>query len=462
VAEAAGHGGIEAHLAVGFGVDEGEVAGVEGEAVGRFVGVAVHGVAEDGVAVGFELDADLVLAAGVELAAEVGDFLLGVGLHHEVAEDGEFALADVFGDVHFAGVGVFEEEIFELGFVFFGDAVDDDIVAAGDGVLEELFLEGAEGIPGAGEDEEAGGVAVEAVDEVDLVFAVLLLEVVGEEFGDEGAFFLGVGGGEEAVGFVDDEDVGVEVDDLQAVGEGGFLGAFGTDVGNFDLVFLGDGLFEGVGDFAVETDALVGEHFAQGGFLGFGIEADEFVEYGGSNGHASSIQVYEVLVASVSRSSMICLAGPNGAGKSTAAPALLRDALRVAAFLNADTIASGLSAFDPERVAITAGKVLLQQFEALTTAGDDFAFETTLASRSLAPKIRALAGKYEFHLIYLWLPNADTAVERVASRVLAGGHRILEVTIRRRYFAGIRNFFSFIDRLRICGKCMIIREIRWC
>ncbi len=147
-------------------------------------------------------------------------------------------------------------------------------------------------------------------------------------------------------------------------------------------------------------------------------------------------------MASGSKSLMICIAGPNGAGKSTAAPTVLRDALEVSAFLNADTIASGLSPFEPETVAITAGKVLLRQFDALTAASADFAFETTLASRSFAPKISALAGKYDFQLIYLWLPTADAAVERVASRVLTGGHHIPEATIRRRYFAGIRNFFQ--------------------
>jgi hypothetical protein len=280
VAEAAGHGGIEADLAVGFGVDESEVAGVEGEAVGGFVGVAVHGVAEDGVAVGFELDADLVLAAGVEFAAEMGDFLFGVGLHHEVAEDGEFALADVLGDVHFAGVGIFEEEVFELGFVLFGDAVHDDVVAAGDGMLEELLFERAEGVPGAGEDEEAGGVAVEAVDEMDLVFAVLLLKIIGEQLGDEGAFFLGVGGGEEAVGFVDDEDVGIEMDDLQAVGERGFFRSLSAHVGHLYAILRADRLLEAMRHLAIEPYSFIGEHLAQSGFLRLGVKASQFIHHG--------------------------------------------------------------------------------------------------------------------------------------------------------------------------------------
>ena len=78
------------------------------------------------------------------------------------------------------------------------------------------------------------------------------------------------------------------------------------------------------------------------------------------------------------RPSVIALAGPNGAGKSTVGPGLLRGALRVTEFVNADVIAQGLSA----------------------------------------------------------------AVERVRSRVELGGHSVPEQTIRRRYAAGLRNFFT--------------------
>ena len=43
------------------------------------------------------------------------------------------------------------------------------------------------------------------------------------------------------------------------------------------------------------------------------------------------------------RPSVVVLAGPNGAGKTTLAPALLRGALSVDQFVNADVIAQGLS-----------------------------------------------------------------------------------------------------------------------
>jgi predicted ABC-type ATPase len=54
----------------------------------------------------------------------------------------------------------------------------------------------------------------------------------------------------------------------------------------------------------------------------------------------------------------VVLAGPNGAGKSTAAPVLLHDVLGVSEFVDADVIARGLSAFEPERVAMAAGRVM--------------------------------------------------------------------------------------------------------
>jgi predicted ABC-type ATPase len=46
--------------------------------------------------------------------------------------------------------------------------------------------------------------------------------------------------------------------------------------------------------------------------------------------------------------SVIIISGPNGAGKSTAAPNLLQGTLVVSEFVNADVIARGLSAFEPE------------------------------------------------------------------------------------------------------------------
>lgn len=62
---------------------------------------------------------------------------------------------------------------------------------------------------------------------------------------------------------------------------------------------------------------------------------------------------------------VVLLAGPNGAGKSTAAARPIRGALVVEDFVNADTIAAGLSAYRPESVAIAAGRVMLARLHQL-------------------------------------------------------------------------------------------------
>lgn len=139
---------------------------------------------------------------------------------------------------------------------------------------------------------------------------------------------------------------------------------------------------------------------------------------------------------------IIVLAGPNGAGKSTSAPHLLRGTMGIHEFVNADVIAQGLSGFSPDAAAFEAAGIMLVRLRKLAGMRKNFAFETTLASRSLAPWISELRRTgYIFRLMYLWLPDADYALARVTERVRRGGHDVPEETIRRRYAAGLRNFF---------------------
>lgn len=145
---------------------------------------------------------------------------------------------------------------------------------------------------------------------------------------------------------------------------------------------------------------------------------------------------------------VVVIAGPNGAGKSTLAPNVLQDAMEVDEFVNADAIARGLSEFHPERVAITAGKLMLERLADLVDHRKSFAFETTLSTRSFAPLIRSWKDLgFGFRLIYVWLPSADLSVSRVAARVKRGGHHIPEETIRRRYDRSLRNFFELYEPL---------------
>lgn len=150
----------------------------------------------------------------------------------------------------------------------------------------------------------------------------------------------------------------------------------------------------------------------------------------------------------VDRPNVYVIAGPNGSGKTTFAKEYLPKFAKCLEFLNADLIAAGLSPFAPERENVRAGRILLTRIRELSQAGIDFGFETTLARRNHAKQLSRMKSLgYRIVLIFLWLPDANLAVNRVASRVLQGGHNIPEVDIRRRFDSGLRNFFDLYQAL---------------
>lgn len=146
------------------------------------------------------------------------------------------------------------------------------------------------------------------------------------------------------------------------------------------------------------------------------------------------------------------IAGCNGAGKTTASFTILPEVLNCKEFINADEIAKGLSPFQPESVAMQAGRIMLARMDELLQKGETFAFETTLATKSYKQKIEwAQANGYEVTLLFFWLRNVTMAKERVAQRVAEGGHSIPSETIERRYHNGIANLFAiYMDMVDIC------------
>lgn len=137
------------------------------------------------------------------------------------------------------------------------------------------------------------------------------------------------------------------------------------------------------------------------------------------------------------------IAGCNGAGKTTASYTVLPEILNCKEFINADEIARGLSPFQPEKVAITAGRIMLQRIDELINLKVDFAIETTLTTKSYTKMIEVAKLKgYNIKLAYLWLNSVDLAIERVNARVKEGGHNIPEEIIRRRYKKGIFNLIN--------------------
>lgn len=140
---------------------------------------------------------------------------------------------------------------------------------------------------------------------------------------------------------------------------------------------------------------------------------------------------------------VVVIAGPNGAGKSTLAPVLLRDTFGITEYVNADVIAEGLSAYAPEKAAMDAGRAMLARLDELASSKVDFSFETTMATRTYAKRLRALKEfGYSVCIIFIWLSSESFAIERVKARVMSGGHNIPDETVRRRYEQGKRYFFE--------------------
>jgi predicted ABC-type ATPase len=145
---------------------------------------------------------------------------------------------------------------------------------------------------------------------------------------------------------------------------------------------------------------------------------------------------------------IVIIAGPNGAGKTMFAQEFLPNEAGCTEFINADLIARGLSPFAPEKAALQAGKIMLSQIGVYVKAGKSFAFETTLAGLNYARHIpRWRKAGYHVRLIFLSLPSADFAVARVAMRVRQGGHSVPDSVIRRRFTAGLQNFYAVYKSL---------------
>lgn len=141
--------------------------------------------------------------------------------------------------------------------------------------------------------------------------------------------------------------------------------------------------------------------------------------------------------------SLYIIAGCNGAGKTTASFTILPEILNCREFVNADSIAAGLSPFNVESVAFEAGRIMLERIRQLMKEGENFAFETTLATRSYVGLVRkAQEVGYEVSLLYFWLRSPQAAKQRVARRASKGGHHIPFEVIERRYYRGIENLFN--------------------
>jgi len=138
------------------------------------------------------------------------------------------------------------------------------------------------------------------------------------------------------------------------------------------------------------------------------------------------------------------IAGPNGSGKTTFAKKFLPDYAKCPNFVNADLIAQGLSPFSPRAAAMKAGRLVLEQVRSLAERNTDFAFETTLSGKSYISFLKYLEEKgYSINIFFLWIPNAELAINRIKDRVANGGHDVPATDVKRRFHRGIYNFLNY-------------------
>ncbi|MCB8752744.1 MAG: zeta toxin family protein [Sediminibacterium sp.] len=148
------------------------------------------------------------------------------------------------------------------------------------------------------------------------------------------------------------------------------------------------------------------------------------------------------------------IGGANGAGKTTTAFNILPTYLQIIEYVNADEIAKGISPFNPEAVAIQAGKLMLKRLNYLKNNDRDFALETTLSSRNYVRFLNESKQKgYTINLLFFWLNSPELSVLRVKQRVKSGGHDIPEDVIYRRYQRGLKNLFN--SYLSLCDNWFI-------
>ncbi len=148
------------------------------------------------------------------------------------------------------------------------------------------------------------------------------------------------------------------------------------------------------------------------------------------------------------------IGGPNGAGKTTMAMTLLPDHLKIVEFINADSIAAGLSPFNPSANELLAGRLMLQRIHSLIDQGTSFAFETTMASRIFTPLLDDWRKKgHLLHVVFVFIQDPQISTSRVKLRASLGGHYIEEDVVKRRYRRGLLNFFNLYLPLADSWSC---------
>lgn len=141
---------------------------------------------------------------------------------------------------------------------------------------------------------------------------------------------------------------------------------------------------------------------------------------------------------------VVALAGPNGAGKSTFYAAQLRPSgLR---FVNADDLSQALG-IDAYRAAEVADEIRRE----LVDRGESFIFETVFSDPvgdKLAFLKQAERRGYTVVLLFIGIESPSMSDDRVALRVMQGGHDVPADKIAGRYSRTMKNLHRSLIELK--------------
>ncbi len=158
------------------------------------------------------------------------------------------------------------------------------------------------------------------------------------------------------------------------------------------------------------------------------------------------------------RPKIVVFAGPNGSGKTT----ITRGVPICGIYVNADDIKQVSQCTDLE-----AAQEAEQIRQTLLRSHKDFTFETVLSTdRNLELLRQAKEQGYEIHAVFVLTSDPGINVERVKSRVKAGGHDVPEEKIISRYKRSLQNLSRLVriaDHTRVidnsCDEPHLICEV---
>ena len=143
--------------------------------------------------------------------------------------------------------------------------------------------------------------------------------------------------------------------------------------------------------------------------------------------------------------SFYIFAGINGAGKTTLYYKELENGTDLGRRINIDEIVQAIGDWKNANDQTRAVKIALKHRALCLENLYTFNIETTLSGKGIVALIKkAIELNYEINLFYVGLESRELAKDRVAIRMLKGGHFVDNKTIDRRYPKSMKNLFKVL------------------